>query len=172
MIECPHCHTKVLPQLDGTCPSCLKNTREKPADSTVKVRLRGGCEMPKCCHQCGDFTSRTTNVQFTEPGADGDGFAPSPFAALAFLNAFAFVFLIFVSFFRAIGYLLQRESSIRTSTVRIRLPQCRDCGKKRKPYPHRIWFAEKEMDFVVNPDFAAEFARVNPRFDLMSGRWC
>lgn len=36
MIQCPHCHTRVLPLADGNCPACRKNPQQEPAPEAVK----------------------------------------------------------------------------------------------------------------------------------------
>jgi hypothetical protein len=38
LTQCGHCDTRVLPSEDGTCPACLRNTREAPL---TRVRANG-----------------------------------------------------------------------------------------------------------------------------------
>lgn len=35
MIQCPHCHTRVLPLADGNCPACRKDPQQTPAPESV-----------------------------------------------------------------------------------------------------------------------------------------
>ena len=58
--ECPHCYTAVIPMNDGTCPTCRKNTKDKPAANSdmTRIVLRAyGMRLPNVCAICGQETS-------------------------------------------------------------------------------------------------------------------
>lgn len=60
--ECPHCFFRVVPQSDGSCPACGKNTIDETtlAGTHTAVRLTHGQELPAICWNCGD--AATTNA--------------------------------------------------------------------------------------------------------------
>lgn len=174
MIECPHCHTVVLPTTSGACPSCMKDTREPPDVRTWKIPIRKGCSMPQVCYRCGEFATRSVKVAFSDPSQryqeDDEGM--SPFFIVSLLFGFAsFFFVLFLNLIRGFFSLLIRSAENRASTVSFRIRQCRSCACKGDANPHKVWFDEGEMDFVVHPVFADEFFLANPEFDSETMRW-
>lgn len=171
MIECPHCHTVVLPQKNGNCPACMKDTNSPPEIQTSKIPLRRGCAMPDVCYKCGDYSHRSVKVAFTEPRHEEAEESSSGLWILSMIfGLLGFLIVALAKLFQALMSLGTRMDD-RGTTVAFRIRQCRSCGRRGEPYPHRVWFDEGEMDFVVHPTFADEFAAMNRDFDAASGRW-
>jgi hypothetical protein len=172
MIECPHCHTVVLPTTAGACPSCMKDTRKPPDIQTSKIPIRKGCSMPEVCYGCGDYCTRSVKVAFSEPTHGNGEEDEDSLMFISLLFGFAsLLFVVFVSVLRGIIGLFFQSAADRASTVSFRIRQCRSCARKGAANPHHVWFKEGEMDFVVHPTFADEFALANPEFDLETRRW-
>ena len=174
MIECPHCHTVVLPTTAGACPSCMKDTRELPDVRTSKIPIRKGCSMPQVCYRCGDYCTRSVKVAFSEPthgyGDEEDGHGGF-FLASMFFGIVVEISVQLVRLLRWLVGLVWQSAADQESTVSFRIRQCRSCARKGAANPHHVWFKEGEMDFVVHPTFADEFALANPEFDAENRRW-
>lgn len=64
IVECPHCHTNVIPYVDNTCPNCGEDVLDMAG-----VDLSRGAffvyeseEFPPCCYSCGRFAERLIRV--------------------------------------------------------------------------------------------------------------
>jgi hypothetical protein len=69
IIECPHCHVKVLPMQNNICPSCrrdISDTRDTDPDQ-VSLTILESEDLPSFCYSCNLFTERTVRIS-----GDGD----------------------------------------------------------------------------------------------------
>lgn len=64
IIECPHCHTRVIPQSNNVCPNCHEDVTDisgvdrDHAPFTVSETE----EFPSYCHSCNQYTDRYVRV--------------------------------------------------------------------------------------------------------------
>ena len=138
MVECPHCHTKVWPQPDGTCPACRKNTQDKrgtdPSKTTMSVAY--GEELPGLCCHCGRQTSRyfrvVRSITRTDNEAAGAGIVVASIRGLVA---------------GLLGWWLSRSRDL----VIVELPQCDPCAAAEgPPSPRHVDFGRQRMTFVVH----------------------
>ncbi|MBV6400479.1 MAG: hypothetical protein CNIPEHKO_00766 [Anaerolineales bacterium] len=64
IIECPHCHTNVIPMADNHCPNCGENVLDMSGVDLNHVAffVNESEEFPPCCYSCGRFTERLIRV--------------------------------------------------------------------------------------------------------------
>jgi len=64
IIECPHCHVKVLPMANHICPACRKNILDlKDVNpNQVSLTISESEELPTFCHSCNLYTERYIRV--------------------------------------------------------------------------------------------------------------
>jgi hypothetical protein len=74
LIDCPHCYTRVVPKVDGTCPACQKDTNDLAgADlSRTSIRVGQGDVLPSVCCDCGYQTQRRVRVYRNNQGDKGE----------------------------------------------------------------------------------------------------
>jgi hypothetical protein len=86
---CPHCHTLVLPGVDGRCPSCQRDVRDTRGvdPSRVLVVLREGERLPDFCCLCDGPTEDRVSIVKTTGGSRLLGSRWFQVTALVFLGA-------------------------------------------------------------------------------------
>ncbi|HXD11401.1 MAG TPA: hypothetical protein VN653_15150 [Anaerolineales bacterium] len=64
VIECPHCHIKVLPMVNNICPSCHNDMTElEDTDpNQVSLVIHEAEEFPSYCYSCNRYTERYIRV--------------------------------------------------------------------------------------------------------------
>ncbi len=73
IIECPHCHVKVLPTANNLCPACRRDISD-PSDTDpnqVALTIHESEELPSFCFSCNLYTDRTIRVS-GDKGSDFD----------------------------------------------------------------------------------------------------
>ena len=68
IIECPHCHVKVLPTANNVCPACRRNIAD-PQDADpehVSLTIHESEELPSFCYLCNQYTERTLRISGDE----------------------------------------------------------------------------------------------------------
>jgi hypothetical protein len=77
IIECPHCHVKVLPMANNICPACredISDNRDTNPDQ-VSLTIHESEDLPSFCYSCNLYTDRTIKVS-----GDGDSALASFFS--------------------------------------------------------------------------------------------
>lgn len=76
IIECPHCHVKVLPNANNICPACRKNVLDtQDVDpNQVSLTIHESEDLPSFCYSCNLYTDRTVKIS-----GDGESALPSLF---------------------------------------------------------------------------------------------
>ena len=123
-LECPHCHTRVLPKANNICPACGDDISDlEGADSNqVSLSIHESEELPSFCYSCNAYTERYVRLS-------GDKESD--------LEAFIFG---------------QRDPKD-TSNVIINLPQCEQCSELDEPEPVEVDYEHQKMTFVVHRGF-------------------
>jgi hypothetical protein len=163
MIECPHCYTRVLPRLDGSCPSCLKNTQDAPQNRRARIALSKDAGIPDLCCCCGEYSVRRVNVELPTPESDNDAAPPGCSLGIVGIAFFALQAVAHLM----VSLLQKAAANSDSSFVHI----CESCAATADVTVIREWPDRGELDLEVHPHFAAEFSQLNPNFNPSSGRW-
>lgn len=138
--ECPHCYCKVLPNSDGQCPACGKNTRDRAGvDPTrSRVRIRQDEPLPAVCMCCGKETESTRRVTCADEGDPTDVVARGCLAA-------------------ALGPLLTVLMTRKRLSRRIVVfvPECRSCMAQGGAELVHVDLDNFELTFIADRGFAA-----------------
>ncbi len=128
IVECPHCHTRVLPKADNICPACRRNILDmQDVDpNMVSLIVRESQDLPPYCYLCNSVTER-----YVEIIGDKGTFLDQ---SLMFLMP-------------------TRKFEENTSNVFVELPQCETCAEKEEPSPLYVDYENQSMTFVVNIGF-------------------
>ncbi len=124
ILECPHCHTKIIPKTNNICPACqedLSYVRDTNPNQ-VSLIIHESDELPSYCYSCNAETERTVRVS-------GDD-ESSLWAAL-----------------------FKSTSPKESSNVIIYIPQCEKCGELEDPEPVDIDYENQTMTFQVHQNF-------------------
>jgi len=124
IVECPHCHTRVVPKANNICPACRNNMLELQGvnPNQVSLSIHESEELPSFCYSCNTYTERYVRVS-----ADKE----SDLEVLLF----------------------GRSLPEATSNVIINLPQCEQCGEMDEPEPVDVDYDHQKMTFVVHRGF-------------------
>ena len=138
LVDCPHCYTRVVPKSDGTCPACQREMAlEDGVRSTwTTMKISQGAHLPPVCCECGSRTRRYVHVD-----ADTGSGPKAWLEIIASLTSWPSTLWMFW------------QTMKRTSCVRVRMPQCSECGRSGKPKPRRVDFPNATMTFVVHRRF-------------------
>ena len=133
-VECPHCHTRVLPMQNNICPACrmdMSDTRDVDP-GMVSLIVRESDELPPYCYLCNTYTDRYVRIE-------GDEESPLEKSI------------------RILGSLVAppkiQETEEGTSNVFIDLPQCESCAELEDPSPLHVDYEYQTMTFLVHTRF-------------------
>lgn len=64
VIECPHCHVKILPTANNICPACRRAIAdaEDTDPDQASLTIHESEELPSFCYSCNQFTERTVKI--------------------------------------------------------------------------------------------------------------
>jgi hypothetical protein len=130
LVDCPHCLTEVLPQADGTCPSCLGDTTAEVANDWAKVRVHETTELPDICCTCGVHTPDVEVV-----GAETNDGAPTWVRIVALLVRPSL-------FFRP-------ELQGNRTLFDIAMSRCIECQREGRLLPEHVDEPHRRMTFIV-----------------------
>jgi len=68
IVECPHCHVRVIPNADNLCPSCqgdILNSQGLDSNRVV-LMLHESEELPSHCYSCNMYTDRLVRIAADE----------------------------------------------------------------------------------------------------------
>lgn len=124
VVECPHCHTKIMPLADNTCPACQGNLSDLAGVDPNKVSLliHESEELPTYCYSCNQYTEEEVRISGDQE---------------SILSKFLF----------------GDVSPEQTSNVVIFLPQCETCSEIEDPEPVEVDYELQTMTFVVHTGF-------------------
>ena len=147
MIECPHCHTRVLPAASGRCPACGKSLTDREGADPMRtsMTIRENARLPAVCYRCGTPTDRHVTVRHKWK-ASGDSWIA---------RALALLMVPFWPLWLLLWWLLGRSPR---HSIRMRLPQCVPCSQLEAPNAQHVDFGAGEMTFVVHKGFRAATA--------------
>ncbi len=139
VIECPHCHTRVIPRKDNTCPACHNDISDlKDVDpNVVSMVIHESQELPPFCYSCNSYTERHVRVS-----ADKESYLEN--------------------------LILGPASPEKTSNVIIFLPQCELCAELGIPEPVGVDYDHQTMKFLVHRDFRDRVQPPPPAVDEQS----
>lgn len=68
IVECPHCHTRVIPLADNTCPNCHENVMDMSGvdPSQAPFIVSEADEFPTYCYSCNRHTDRYVRIMADE----------------------------------------------------------------------------------------------------------
>jgi len=145
IIECPHCHCRVVPRRDGLCPSCEKNPddmRGTNAEMTL-LDIAKGWEMPNVCVLCGRPTDEIArlSILLESPPSKSSATIPMPFS----LGLLPLLVILIENFFFKPSF-------------RIGLPFCKHHSKKEIPQPAHVDSNLHRATFLVHRGFKVAYA--------------
>lgn len=64
IVECPHCHVRVLPKANNICPTCGNDISDLQGfdSNQVALTIRESEDLPSYCFSCNRFTERLIRV--------------------------------------------------------------------------------------------------------------
>jgi Zn finger protein HypA/HybF involved in hydrogenase expression len=68
IIECPHCHARVIPLQNNLCPACREDIQyvQNTDFQRVAFALHESEELPQYCHSCNTATERLIRISADE----------------------------------------------------------------------------------------------------------
>ena len=124
IIECPHCHVRVLPLANNICPACRNDIYDLQdiAPNQVALTIRESEELPSFCYGCNRYTERRIRVS-----ADQESDLENALFGVLAPN--------------------------KTTNVIIYLPQCEECAKWKKVEQTGTDYDHQTITLVVHPGF-------------------
>ena len=124
VVECLHCHVKVLPTANNICPACRENILDLQDVNPNQVALviSESEELPTFCYSCNRYTERTIRVSSDQE---------SDLEKALFGSA----------------------SPENTSKVIINLPQCEECAEGNVPELVSVDYDYQTITVVVHKRF-------------------
>jgi hypothetical protein len=150
IIECPHCHTRILPRKDNTCPACRKDLADvgDVDPNMVSLIIHESQELPPFCYSCNLYTERF--VRLTSEDDAGVAEAILSLAELLLLRP----------------KWSRHNNEVGTSNVYIYLPQCEQCAEEfGRPEPITVDFEHQTMKFLVHRGFRDRVHPPQPEAD-------
>ena len=138
LINCPHCHTRIVPMSDGTCPACQKDTQDGAGLdlSRTSIHVNQGDVLPPICCECGQPTSRRVAV-YRKASGRGE---PSTILGL----------VVFALVSWPVGLYFTFRGLANKTIAQVRLPQCEACARRGPPQPRYVDFGNARMTFIVH----------------------
>ncbi|MFZ5988567.1 MAG: hypothetical protein ACOYWZ_15775 [Bacillota bacterium] len=145
IIECPHCYERVLPQQDGTCPNCRRNTQILGGSrhELTKVDIKQSYSLPDVCFKCGEKSDSFVIIKRSHSTSK-----ESPIVKIIVLIFSPFAFLMNNGF-----------GSGRYTVIKITMPICTKCKSAEKIEPVHIDFDNYTMSFITHYKFKEELIK-------------
>jgi hypothetical protein len=124
IVECPHCHKKVIPKGNNNCPSCREDMSDQEGVdlNQTSFTIHESEELPSFCYSCNMYTERQIRISGDkESDLEKMLFGPS--------------------------------SPEDTSNVIIYLPQCEVCSELNEPELVEVDYEHQTMTIVVHRGF-------------------
>lgn len=160
ILECPHCHRRVMPLKSGECPACHENTADKSGadESVTLLSVTETTKFPNNCCTCYEATSNFIKVQHSGRMAGVSGPKKESLSGGDVLAI------------RMFGLLGALACAIRVggsgggsgrSTLRLRVPQCKRCVANGQITPASADLEHYRLSLLVDRRFADEVKRMN-----------
>ena len=154
VLDCPHCHVRVLPKTDGRCPACHNDVNDlRGVDRDMAtVEVSALKNLPRFCICCGEPTERTRVVSghgFSwEQADDIDAVAVAITVTLA---ATISVLLMPFSLFRR-----ESHEERRVRKLSAKLPCCENCADEAIEIL-KVLPAKSSIKLVAHQAFAEKY---------------
>ena len=124
IVECPHCHVRVLPNANDICPACQNDMSDlQDVDlNQVSLTIYESEELPSFCYSCNKYTERRIRVS-----ADTESDLEKAFFGLASPN--------------------------KTTNVIVYLPQCEECAERKEPERIGTDYDNQTITIIVHKGF-------------------
>ena len=124
IVECPHCHVRVLPLSNNICPACRNDMSDlQDVDpNQVSLTIREAEKLPSFCYSCNRYTER--RIRFS---ADKESDLETALFGLA--------------------------SPEKTTNVIIYLPQCEECAEWKEPERIGVDYEHQTITILVHKGF-------------------
>jgi hypothetical protein len=131
VVECPHCHKKVVPKANNICPSCREDMSDMEGvdPNQTALTIREADELPSFCYSCNMYTERQIRIS-----ADKESDLEN---------------MLFGS-----------SSPEETSNVIIYIPQCEVCSDLNDPEPVEVDYEHQTMTIAVHKGFRERVLRL------------
>lgn len=151
IVECPHCHRKVLPLPDGECPSCRRDVWDSAGvnHSVTEAVVSAEERLPQCCIACGRYTSsvRRLRPRRPKPGPDADRASP--------------LLVLFGPPVLLIHALVVRLLRSRQERMDFSIPCCESCRKAGSEIsPHYVNWRSHTVRLLVNRAFREKLRQI------------
>jgi hypothetical protein len=147
IVECPHCHTRVLPKSGDICPACGSATKHTADTVTTDTTLavRPGMAFPPICIVCGKEQSRYHTITRRQYVASDSSNRDSSLGMGLLLGVF--------------GLLLRLPFLRSARSVAVEVPICRECEKFAKDRLRYVNFEESTMTLIVHRNVTEGLSR-------------
>jgi hypothetical protein len=140
VVECVNCCERVIPMADGACPACRRHALQvadteqaaREGSRQAMIRIREGARLPLICCTCATPTERLVKIHRSRTMG-----GESLFVRLLLLTSPVFWSV--------------NQPNVRDVTVR--LPQCRECSRKKRLEPIYVDFERATMKVLVHREF-------------------
>lgn len=123
IVECPHCHVRVVPMANNICPACRNDISKKGVDpNQVSLTISESEELPTFCYSCNRYTERSVRVS---------GDKESDLAKVLFGSA----------------------APEKTSNVIVYIPQCEECAEWKELELVDVDYDHQTITLVVHKGF-------------------
>ena len=124
IVECPHCHVRVLPKANNICPACRKDMSDlqDPDPNQVSLSIKESEELPTFCYSCNRYTERYIRVSADKESDLEKAIIGSPLPE-------------------------------NTTNVIIYLPQCEECAEGNEPEKISVDYDYQTITLVVHKGF-------------------
>ena len=124
LIECPHCHKRVIPKANNICPACREDMSDMEGvdPNQTSLTIHESEELPSYCYSCNMYTERQIRLSGDQESALG-----------------------------TIFFGLNRPED--TSNVIIYLPQCEVCSELNEPEIVDVDYEHQTMTIIVHRGF-------------------
>jgi hypothetical protein len=124
VVECPHCHVRVIPKANNICPACqndMSNLQDVDPNQ-VSLVISESEELPTFCYSCNRYTERTIRAS-SDKESDLE------------------------------KALFGWASPENTSNVIIYLPECEECAEWKEPELVNVDYDHQTITIVVHKGF-------------------
>jgi hypothetical protein len=160
ILECPHCHRRVLPLSSGECPSCHKNTADTIGvdQNVTMLSITEITKFPQLCCACADPTTNRVTIarkgRLSQPGSPKQT-SSEPYWPVYFVFGPIWGFLI--DMFSRIG----GGGNSGPFSLAVKVPQCKKCVAMKKIEPSVVDLEHCRFGIVVDKRFAAAVTELN-----------
>jgi hypothetical protein len=148
IIECPYCHTRILPKADGSCPACGKNTQDRLGTDANKTSLvvSPGMRLPGICIICGGPAAELQCISKRHHMGEDSNKGQSS-VGLGLMGG-------------ALGWLLRIFFMRGSRSVAVDVPVCKGCNKQVNEAVRYVNHERGTMTFIVHRNVKDEIEKL------------